>query len=82
MDLFDLEKIISYGHSESGTFQCILLFMIWFNSRGIKKEIVNLSSLFNAHKAEDESRFQKLENRVILLEPKGVKNATSTIAGQ
>ena len=73
--MFDLSLItellkVEPGH---GFVQSILLAMIWWSSRGVRKEIRSLHDGFDLKKVEDEMRFVKIEGRISVLEKPEVK---------
>lgn len=45
-----------------GILQSVLLFMIWWSSKDLKKELVKVQIGLNDHMSKDENRFQRLEN--------------------
>lgn len=68
--MFDFSNItellkVEPGH---GLIQSILLFMIWITSRGLKKEVINLKDSLTQAKTFYETRFEKLEGRLDVLE--------------
>lgn len=64
--MFDFNEIINFAKVEQGhgLLQCVLLFMIWWQSRGLRKDLTN-------YKEQNDKMFEKLDLRVKILE--GVK---------
>lgn len=75
MDLFDLSQIGEFIRLEPGhgLVQSLLLFMIWLNSRGVKKELITLTERLLDMKAHHEERFSKVEDRLTILEKRGTQ---------
>lgn len=74
MDLFDFSSVIEFAKAEPGhgLLQSVLLFMIWLQSKGLRKEVANLVTSMTEFKMSVEKRFEKIEGRVTQLEIKGV----------
>jgi hypothetical protein len=72
MDLFNFDQIIDLLRVEPGhgIIQCFLLFMIWLQSKGVRKELVSLKESLEATKTTDERRFGGIELRLVNLENK------------
>jgi hypothetical protein len=66
--VLDLMKV-EPGH---GLVQCLLLLMIWFSARGIKKEIVSLKDSLRNIKDETEDKITDHEKRIRLIENKQI----------
>lgn len=70
MDMFDFSSIIELMKVEPGhgLLQSVLLFMIWIQSRGVRKELEGLRKAFIDSKQVTEQRFVGIENRLLVLE--------------
>jgi len=68
--MFEFDQIIELLKVEPGhgMTQSVLLFMIWWSSRGVKKEIASLKKVLDAVQAVYETRFSKIEGRISALE--------------
>jgi hypothetical protein len=75
MDLIDLNQIVDFLKIEPGhgLVQTILLLMIWWSSRGVKKEISTLRDSVLEVKIHVEDRFQGIEKRLTLIENGRIK---------
>lgn len=73
MGLIDLHQMIELMSVEPGHgfVQCVLLFMIWLNSRGLKKEVITLGERLSDMRANHEIRLDKIERQLTLLENHG-----------
>jgi len=72
--MFDFDSIIELLKVEPGHgfIQSILLAMIWWSSRGVRKEIHQLGENFTDMKSNHELRLNNIEGRLTVLEkPKG-----------
>lgn len=63
-EIYNFMKI-DPGH---GLLQSLFLFMIWMNSRGIKREIMGLTTNLVVQEEKIKERFEKIETRINLLE--------------
>ena len=68
--MFDFSQILTLIRLEPGhgLLQSFLLFMIWMSSRGIKKEMAADRKSQAETKATHETRFDKIEGRITVLE--------------
>ncbi len=71
--MFEVSQVLELMKVEpgSGLVQSILLFMIWWSSREIKKAIASLGTRIDISDIKNETRFVKIENRITDLESKG-----------
>lgn len=74
MDLFDFNQVIDLLKVEPGhgLIQSLLLLMIWWSSRGVKKEIMALRDSVQEVKLHVEDRFKTIEARLQLIETGGI----------
>ena len=70
MDMFDFSQILEFVKFEPGhgLLQSALLFMIWLQSRGLRKELVELRVMLGDVKSHVEKRFELVERRITILE--------------
>jgi len=70
MDMFDWSSVVELMKIEPGhgLVQSVLLFMIWIQSRGVRLAIKKLEEALSSDKASNEIRFQKIENRLTIVE--------------
>ncbi len=71
--MFDFTQVIEFAKAEPGhgLLQSVLLFMIWWQSKGLRKEIVALRDGMTETKSIIEKRFINIENRIVFLETRG-----------
>lgn len=70
--MFEFSQIIDFAKLAPGHafVQSVLLFMIWWQSKGLRKEIASLRDSFSETKSTIDKRFDGVENRLSLLEKK------------
>ena len=77
--MFDLEQVWTLAKIEPGhnLAQCVLLFMIWWSSRGLKQEVSRLNASLFTNQKETKEKFEKVdktlnnhEGRISTLETK------------
>lgn len=68
--LFDFQSIFELLKIEpgSGLLQSFLLFMIWMQSRGVRKELAAFTKGYAVDKSATEVRLGKIEGRLTILE--------------
>lgn len=68
--MFDFDQILQLFKLEPGhnLVQSFLLFMIWMQSWGVKKQLKSLQESLEQAKSSMEIRFQKIEGRMTVLE--------------
>lgn len=75
--MFDFSQVLDFmrlgqGH---GLIQSVLLFMIWWQGKGLRKELVTLRDSFSEAKSNTDKRFEHIEGRITVLETRGKINA-------
>lgn len=70
MDIIDLGQIFEFLRAEPGhgLLQSFLLFMIWLNSRGVKREVMSLGDRLSDLRSSNEFRLDRLEKRLTIVE--------------
>lgn len=73
MEFLDLHNLVGILSDEQGhgAIQTILLAMIWWSARGVKKELGEIKKSFSHHEIHDDGRFGSIEKRLTKLETKG-----------
>lgn len=68
--MFDMGSLLDLMKMEPGHgfLQSVLLFMIWWQSKGLRKEIVSLKDSFHEAKSQNDKRFDVIEHRITILE--------------
>lgn len=67
--MFDLGQVFELMRIEPGL-QTVLLFMIWWQSRGLRKDVASLHEYFNQASSVTDTKFKEINLRLILLEEK------------
>lgn len=80
MDMFDFSSVIEFIKIEPGhgILQSVLLFMIWIQGKGLRKEIGMIKDALAETKSVIDKRFEKIEWRITAIENRGKKNGTDS----
>lgn len=72
MDMFDFSAILDFIKLEPGhgLMQTVLLFMIWLQSKGLRREIASLRDGLAEARSTMDKRFEKIEWRITVIENK------------
>ena len=78
MDMFDFSQFVTFAKIEPGhgALQSILLFMIWWQGRGLRKELSSFRESVAQTLSAIDKRFENLEIRITVLEKKPVMDFT------
>lgn len=72
--MYDFSQIMEFMKIEPGhgLLQSVLLFMIWWQSRGFRQDLKLLKEALGQARVHMEKRFEKIEERLIFLEEKSM----------